>query len=185
MGAAPEQAGDPENGPPRSVSEFFADTVQRLLHVNIEYVLNSSLAGLDVQVLHMIDANPPPRQRLGYHYVYMTSGSTRGVTNHGIFIDKPVLRPAHQGENLPKHGDSRHYFDVGNGVLVRQDKVWGQQRFEFLGGSDELDPLRADDAEVAAALEDLHGDLANIGVGTPLRPMTNLFHNHVSIYVKP
>lgn len=170
---SPERGGDQTPG--RMVSDFFIDSVERLLQDNLESVLSDSWDGQSVQVLHLIDPKPPGGEPLRYHYVYEQFDSGRHTSTHGILIARPY---AMMGDHIAI-GDSRHYFEQGRGLVVRRDRSrrGNGSDYEFLKGTD--DPAVEDDPSGQLLLNDLHNDVLRMEHSQPLRPMSNLFRNFI------
>ncbi len=184
--------------PSTTVSEFFRITVRQLLEYNIEFVLSSTYDHRrNVQSLALVDKPPvdeepdrrPPRGvPIDYHFVYESYDTERQVTTSGIYIAKPRLRRK-QGENLPKWGDSRHYFDAKNGriTIVRRDTISDHYHpdnvIEFIDGESAVDPQQVRGFKAATTLNELLRDIDIIHSCVPVRPMTNLFDSHVTLNV--
>lgn len=167
MASTPE---DWDNRTPQleTVADLFHETVQRLLHDNVEFLLSASLGHRrNVEVLHLIDAQPQTRVRLGYHCVYEAFDSVRQATTHGIFIANPWTRPRYE----PRQ-ESRHYFDGGRQLVVREDNR-AEREFEFLRGSTRLEDI--DEPEDANALTEFFNDLDRIQASQPIKPMSLKF----------
>lgn len=161
-----------------------------MIQDNLDYVLTTTLdKRRNTETLHLIDANPTKGKPLNYNYAYTSFDTFTGVTTHGILItNHPSIEP--EGRLYNRYSPSistskvhnRHYFDAGESV-VREDKVKNNS-FEFLPGSG-ADPSEVADLDLAMALAEFQIDVHNILTGTPIRPLTDLLHQHIELYVRP
>ncbi len=169
--------GETINQPPVSISEFFHDTVQRLIHDNLDFVLSRTLGDQrNVEVLHLIDANLQPSTPLNYHLVYESFDTTRQIKTCGILIANPWTRPRVPGQPRSEmKSESRHYFDGGEELVVREDIRRGTTKYEFLQGAT-IFPGDATNPQDERALLDLHQDLYRVRWGDRIRPVNIAFN---------
>lgn len=154
-----------------TVADFFRGSVQRLLQDNLDYVLSGSLGGRrNVETLQLIDPEPQPGVKLDYHCVYTSFDSVRQITTHGLYIANPWRRQTYEPAK-----ESRHYFDGGNDLVVREDTHRQSRHFEFMRGY-EVDPEEITDPELAALFAGLHDDIANIWRSQPIKPLQLAFN---------
>lgn len=176
---SPEAGGSAETRPEQTVAGFFNGKVQQLLQDNIEFVMSgSSRASRSFQVLHLIDANPQGGKPLRYHYAYelFDSDPRKPTLTHGILIARPYVIVG----NKAWTGDSRHYFEQGNGLVVREDTHWRESSFEFLQG-DIAEIAEGEDPEASRALNELQSDIFKLEQSQPIRPLSNLFDRRINL----
>jgi hypothetical protein len=170
----------PEQEPPtgESVAKFFHRQVRVLLSINGPLVLGAERDELTVRVLHLIDAHPQPGTPIDYHYVYTATNTQTSKLSHGVFLANPWPRTWSRREHYPPK-ESRHYFDGGQDLIVREDSRRTHREFEFLRGPVFTDNI--EDPELALAVESLHSDLSRVAESTPLKPERLVFDNFVRI----
>jgi|GEM_PF-2693885 len=169
-----------EQGPPsgESVAGFFHRQVRVLLAVNGPMVLEAEREELAVRVLHLIDASPQSGTPIDYHCVYTATNTQTSKLSHGVFLANPWPRTWSRREHYP-HKESRHYFDGGQNLIVREDSRRTHREFEFLRSPASPDSIG--DPELAVAVASLHNDLSRIAKSTPLKPESLVFDNFVRI----
>ncbi len=163
----------------QTINEFFQETIESLLHENLELVISSAPdARRNSEVLHVLESNPRPRVPLEYNYVYHTVDTTTQTSRHGIYLAKhPSIRP-HRRAFFDQ--DSRHYFADQDSVIVRVDTVDTMDLYEFLRGQ-ALSPSQVVDPEVAALIADFRKDLSTIQNGKFVKPLSNQVHRYIDV----
>lgn len=162
---------------PQPISEFFEDTVQRLLHDNLDYVVSDTWESANVEALHVIDKRPIPGAHLQFHYVYELFDTKDEVSRNqtrklGLVIANVMLEPP--APLTSRLQTTRHYFasDQGSGFIARHDTAPGQRFVHMLDGDVE-DPRELDDPLDARETHTLKQDIARVRAGIPVKPFSN------------
>lgn len=163
---------------PLAVGEYFTQTVRDLMRAHASLVVSSAVYA--EQGVRSLALAPPPSRKslyLRYHYAYQMGDSNAPV--YGVFLARPSALPGEvPAPDWTK--DYRHYRP-SESQLVRKDRLQGTPSHEFLPLSSPMVIDPGADAYMAGLIYDLTSDMTELERGTPLRPMTDLFHRHVEL----